>query len=233
MKGWKMYSNIQALKEKGFSIRQVARLIRVSRNTIRKYWDMPAGEYAATLLDVNRLSALSAYEPPVLHWLESFPCMTAAQVRDWLCEKYHVDAAERTVRRLVAGLREKHGITKQVAPRRDYEAVDELPMGFQLQMDFGVKSVRDAYSSRYTKLYVAAFSLSCSRYKWGIFQDKPFTSEDLVRTLYGCFEYIGGMPRQLVYDQDSILVVSENNGDIIKEGNRAIVISHHVAFLIE
>ena len=215
MKGWKMYSNIQALKEKGFSIRQVSRLIRVSRNTIRKYWDMPADDYAATLVDVNRLSALSAYEPPVLHWLESFPCMTAAQVRDWLCEKYHVDAAERTVRRLVAGLREKHGITKMVAPRRDYEAVDELPMGFQLQMDFGVKSVRDAYSSRYVKLYVAAFSLSCSRYKWGIFQDKPFTSEDLVRALYGCFEYIGGRPRQLVYDQDSILVVSENNGDII------------------
>lgn len=215
MKGWKMYSTIQALKEKGFSIRQVSRLIRVSRNTIRKYWDMPAEDYATTLLSVNRLSALSAYGQPVLHWLESFPCMTAAQVRDWLCEKYQIDAAERTVRRFVTELRKKHGITKKAAPRRDYEAVDELPMGFQLQMDFGVKSVRDAYSSRYVKLYVAAFSLSCSRYKWGLFQDRPFTSEDLVRSLYGCFEYLGGMPHQLVYDQDSILVVSENNGDII------------------
>jgi len=215
MKGWQMYSNIQALKEKGFSIRQVSRLIRVSRNTIRKYWDMPADEYAATLSSVNKLSALSAFEPPVLHWLESFPCMTAAQVRDWLCEKYHTDAAERTVRRFVAELREKHGITKVAAPRRDYEAVDELPMGFQLQMDFGVKSVRSAHNCRYTKLYVAAFSLSCSRYKWGVFQDRPFTSEDLVRALYGCLEYIGGMPRQLVYDQDRVLVVSENNGDII------------------
>lgn len=215
MKGWQMYSKIQALKEKGFSIRQVSRLIRVSRNTIRKYWDLPADEYAATLSSINKLSALAAYEPPVLHWLESFPCMTAAQVRDWLCEKYHTDAAERTVRRFVAGLRKKHGITKVSAPRRDYEAVDELPKGFQLQMDFGVKSVRNAHNSQYTKLYVVAFSLSCSRYKWGVFQDKPFTSESLVRALYGCFEYLAGMPRQLVYDQDSILVVSENNGDII------------------
>ena len=215
MKGWHMYSEIQALKEKGFSIRQVSRLIRVSRNTIRKYWDMPPDEYAATLMCINKLSALSAYEPPVLHWLESYPCMSAAQVRDWLCEKYYVDAAERTVRRFVAGLREKHGIKKKDTPQREYEAVDELPMGFQLQMDFGVKTVRSAYSSRYTKLYVAAFSLSCSRYKWGIFQEKPFTSENLVRALYSCFEYMGGMPCQLVYDQDSILVVSENNGDII------------------
>ena len=88
--------------------------------------DMPAEDYAATLVNVNRLSALSAYEPPVLHWLESFPCMTSAQVRDWLFEKYRVDAAERTVRRFVVGLREKHGISKMVEPRRDYEAVDEL-----------------------------------------------------------------------------------------------------------
>ena len=135
-----MYSEIQALKEKGFSIRQVSRLIRVSRNTIRKYWDMPPDEYAAKLTCVSKLSALSAYELPVLHWLESYPCMSAAQVRDWLCEKYCVDAADRTVRRFVAGLREKHGIKKKDAPQRDYEAVDELPMGFQLQMDFGVKN---------------------------------------------------------------------------------------------
>jgi len=37
----------------------------------------------------------------------------------------------------------------------------------------------------------------------------------LVRELYGCFEYYGGMPREMVYDQDSIIVVSENSGDII------------------
>lgn len=65
------------------------------------------------------------------------------------------------------------------------------------------------------KLYVAAFSLSHSRYKWGLFQDKPFTLADLVRALHYCFEYYGGRPRQLVYDQDSIIVVSENNDDII------------------
>ncbi|MCL2853913.1 MAG: hypothetical protein FWE20_12985 [Defluviitaleaceae bacterium] len=35
-----MYSKIQAMKEQGFSIRQVSKIIRVSRNTIRKYWEM-------------------------------------------------------------------------------------------------------------------------------------------------------------------------------------------------
>lgn len=215
MKGWQMYSRIQAMKEQGFSIRQVSRIIRVSRNTIRKYWEMEPSAYAETYKTVNRLTALTAYEPVVVKWLEAYPCMTAAQVRDWLEEKHQLDAAERTVRRFVAKLREQYGITRKTEPRREYEAVEELPKGHQLQLDFGEKTVRDAYSSRYIKLYFAVFTLSYSRYKWGVFQDKPFMSTDLVRALYGCFAYFGGMPRQLVYDQDSIIVVSENGGDII------------------
>jgi transposase len=141
--------------------------------------------------------------------------MTAAQVRDWLDENYKLDSAERTVRYFVARLREEHGISKQSEPQREYEAVEELPMGYQLQLDFGQKTVFDINRNRYIQLYFAVFTLSHSRYKWGVFQDRPFMSVDLVQALYACFDYFGGMPRQLVYDQDSIIVVSENGGDII------------------
>ena len=215
MKGWQMYSQIQAMKEKGFSIRQVSRHVRVSRNTIRKYWEMSAEEYAGAYKVVNRMTALKAYEPVLVKWLETYPCMTAAQVRDWLEERYQMDVADRTVRRFVAITRERYGITKKEEPRRDYEAVEELPMGSQLQLDFGEKAVHTSWSSRYIKLYAVIFTLSYSKYKWGYFQDRPFQTTDLVRALYWCFEYFGGMPRQLVYDQDSIIVVSENSGDII------------------
>jgi transcriptional regulator with XRE-family HTH domain len=215
MEGWKMYSRIQALKEKGFSQRQVSRMVRVSRNTISKYWAMDPFTYSATYQMVNRMTVLMAYEPVVVKWLETYPSMTAAQVRDWLEENYQLDAADRTVRRFVAKLREQKGITKITEPRRDYEAVEELPIGYQLQLDFGTKTVRDAYSGRYIRLYLVVFTLSYSRYKWGVFQDRPFLSADLVSALYSCFEYFGGMPRQLVYDQDSIIVVSENSGDIV------------------
>ena len=221
MKGWHMYSKIQAMKEEGFSIRQVSRLIRVSRNTVSKYWGMNPEEYAETYKAVNRMTALKAYEVIVLKWLETYPCMTAAQVRDWLMERHQLDAADRTVRSFVAGLREKSGLTRKTEPRRIYEAVEELPKGYQLQLDFGEKTARYAYASRYVKLYFAVFTLSYSKYKWGCFQERPFTSSDLVRALYQCFYYFGGTPRQLVYDQDSLIVVSENNGDIIHTQNFA------------
>ena len=215
MKGWQMYSKIQALKAQGFSMRQVTRILRVSRNTIKKYWDMDPETYAATYKSANRQTTLKAYESIVLSWLQTYPCMTAAQVRDWLAENYHLDAVERTVRYFVARIREEHGISKHSEPQREYEAVEELPMGYQLQLDFGQKNVFDVNRNRYITLYFVVFTLSHSRYKWGVFQDRPFMSVDLVRALYGCFSYIGGMPRQLVYDQDSIIVVSENGGDII------------------
>jgi len=180
MTGWQMYSRIQSMKEQGFSIRQVSRLIRKSRNTITKYWEMTPEEYAQKYQKVNRQTALTAYEPIVLKWLETYPCMTASQVYYWLEEKHQVDASEKTVRRFVAGLREKYGLVRTAEPKREYEAVEELPMGFQLQLDFGEKSVRDAYSSRYHKLYFAVFTLSYSRHMWGVFQPRPFCSSDLV-----------------------------------------------------
>jgi transposase len=215
MKGWQMYSQIQAMKEKGFSIRKVAKMYRISRNTVKKYWDMSPEEYAETYKTVKRMTALKAYEPVVVKWLEAYPCMTAAQVRDWLGEHYRMDANDRTVRAFVADVREKHGLTKKDEPKRDYEAVEELPIGYQLQLDFGVKTARTSWSSRYIKLYFVVFTLSYSKYKWGYFQDRPFLASDLVLALYSCFEYLGGTPQQLVYDQDSIIVVSENSGDII------------------
>ena len=215
MKGWHMYSKIQAMKEEGFSIRKVSRIIRISRNTISKYWDMSPEEYAETYKAVNRMTALKAYEPVVKKWLETYPCMTAAQVRDWLMERHQLDAADRTIRSFVSGIRERYGITRKAEPRRIYEAVEELPKGYQMQLDFGEKTARDAYSSRYIKLYFVVFTLSYSKYKWGHFQDRPFLSSDLVRSLHQCFYYLGGTPRQLVYDQDSLIVVSENSGDII------------------
>ena len=210
-----MYSKVQAMKEQGFTIRQVAKITRTARDTVAKYWEMLPEEFAEKYKQAYRITALRGYEPVVVAWLETYPCMTAAQVCDWLGEKHKLYANERTVRKYVAELRQRYGLTKKSEPRRQYEAVDEMPQGYQLQMDFGEKTVRNAYSSSYIKLYFVAFTLSHSRYKWGVFQRQQFMARDVVNALYACFEYMGGTPKQLVYDQDSLMVVSENGGDII------------------
>ena len=91
-----MYSQIQAMKAQGFSIRQTTTIMKSGRNTISKYWDMSPEEYAEKFKSINRMTALRAYEPVILKWLEAYPCMSAAQVRDWLHER-HKHYSERSV----------------------------------------------------------------------------------------------------------------------------------------
>ena len=57
--------------------------------------------------------------------------------------------------------------------------------------------------------------LSHSRYKWGWWYTVPLTSAQLVAALEECFEYMGGMPAELVFDQDRLVAVDENYGDIV------------------
>jgi transposase len=48
-----------------------------------------------------------------------------------------------------------------------------------------------------------------------IFQGRPFRTLDVIRLLLDAFDYFGGRPEELVIDQDRLMIVSENAGDII------------------
>lgn len=85
-------------------------------------------------------------------------------------------------------------------------------MGKQAQVDFGEMTLLNENKEN-IKLYVFFMILSRSRYKFGIWQDKPFSSKDFVVVHKKAFEYFGGV---IVYDQDKTMFVKENNGDIVK-----------------
>jgi transposase len=213
MKEYKVYNAIQQLKERGFRKDSVAKQLNINWRTVDRYWDMTADEYEAQTQRLKRGSRLDDYQNQVLIWLRQYPSMTASQVCDWLKENYKADFKERTVSRYVKHLREEYGMKKALASR-DYEAVPELPMGQQVQGDFGQIMMPNVDGGQ-TKVYAAVFLLARSRYKYAEMQSRPFTSTDLVRICHNCFRYFGGMPQEMVFDQDSILCVSENAGDII------------------
>ena len=213
MKEIKVYNAIHQLKERGFKKDSVAKQLKINWRTVDRYWDMTVAEYESQSQSMKRASQMDDYKTQILLWLRKYPTMTSAQVCDWLKEHYKVSFKERTVSRYVKALREEYGLKKTAAPR-DYEAVPELPMGQQIQVDFGQKLMPNVDGGM-TKVYVAAFLLSRSRFKYAEMQGRPFTTVDLVRSCHNCFRYFGGMPQEMVFDQDSILCVSENAGDII------------------
>lgn len=213
MKGYNVYSQIQQLKEKGFKKAAVAKQLGLNRRTVDRYWNMAVDDYEINSAQVCRMKLLNEYQDIVVHWLRDYPTASSAQVCDWLKEHYAAAFSERTVCRYVKELRAEYGLKKAVH-RRDYEAIPDLPMGQQMQVDFGEKWLKNTEGNR-VKVYAAAFVLAHSRYKYAEIQSRPFTATDLVSACHRCFRYMGGMPQEMVFDQDSIVCVSENCGDII------------------
>ena len=136
-----MFIEIQQLKQSGFNKSQVARHLNLNWKTVDKYWEMEADGFAKTVDQASsRRRKLDRYESVIAGWLRKFPDMTAAQVEDWLKETYpDQEFKGRTVRTYVAHLRDKHGIPNRRGDSRQYEAIPDPPMGFQLQLDFGEK----------------------------------------------------------------------------------------------
>ena len=212
-----MYGKVQEKKRKGLNKSQASRDLGVDYKTILKYWDMTPDEYAATKAAASsRTKKAERYEPFVLECLKEYPDISAAQIYDWIKEKYKVETLgfqERAFRNYVKSIREEYDIPKVIPPRQ-YQAVDELPAGFQGHVDMGEIILKTA-TGRHKKIYCFAMVLSHSRYKFAYWTDRPFTTESFVDAHIKAFTYFGGRPKELVYDQDKILAVSENAGDII------------------
>ena len=208
-----MYTQIKQLKEKGFKQSAVSNQLNIHRNTVKRYWNMSVDEFEKATYSINNTKLLSEHENIIVNWLQEFPTMSAAQVCDWLKEHYDSYFKERTVSRYVKNLRTMYHLKKTANPR-DYEAVPELPPGKQLQVDFGEQWMQSIAGGR-VKVRFVIFVLAHSRYKYLEFQSRPFTTVDLVRACHACFKYLGGMPQELVFDQDSIVSVSENYGELM------------------
>ncbi|MGN8648358.1 IS21 family transposase [Gracilibacillus sp. HCP3S3_G5_2] len=210
-----MYMKIKQLKEQGFKIRRIARKLGVSRTTVYKYLEKSPEEITEWMASTKtRVRKLDPYEMLIHTWLSEHPDLSASQIHDWLKERFpKLVVGDSTVRSYVKDLRNKYDIPK-TEPKRVYQAIPDPPMGEQAQVDFG-ETKQKTSQGKVIKLYFISFVLSHSRYKYVEWLDRPFTTKDVIQAHEHVFQYYGGIPYELVYDQDSLLVVSENAGDLI------------------
>jgi hypothetical protein len=136
-------------------------------------------------------------------------------MHDWLKESFpgFPKVSPKTVFNFVSWVRNRHNLPFIKAPRQ-YEMVEELPYGKQGQVDFGEYNMRDTLGKR-VKVFFFTLVLSRSRFKYVWFTDRYFTAHLAIHAHENAFAYIGGIPAELVYDQDKVFVVSENGGDIV------------------
>ena len=210
-----MLQRIRDLKKKGYKKARAAREIGIDAKTVKKYWNMTDDDYIEYYEETQeRTKMMNPYKDFVAQKLEQYPEITSAIIYDNLCEAFDdFEPSARSVRRYVATLREELGIPSGLKVRQ-YEEVAELPFGFQAQVDMGQKTMKDQYG-KYVKVYIFAMVMSNSRQKFTYFQSHPFTAGEFIVAHDLAFKYFGGRTAEIVYDQDRVMIVSENSGDII------------------
>ncbi len=213
MKKKKMYQKIQTLKRQGCSKSEITRTLQIDPKTTARYYTMSEEEFQVYLeSQMFREKDFREYERAILEVYEKNGNrrLNMAAVYDYLEERYGIlPGNEQTLRNFIRYLNRSNKLQFQQSARI-YQQVPPLPFGKQMQLDFGQYQMDSGLV-----LYIFAALLSASRYHYLIFQDHPFSTGEVIEHLLCCFDYFGGLPKELVIDQDRLLVVSENAGDII------------------
>lgn len=213
-----LYFEIKQLLKEKFKISQISDKLSISRTTVYFYANMKEEDFLGWVRHIRKKSGkLSCYEEQIKNRLQVHPDLSSYQIHDWLLENYPtLQVSRRTVSNFVHKLRQVYHIPKPVKDKksREYMAVEDLPYGQQAQVDFGVYEMK-ANQGAGQKVYFMIMVLSRSRYKHVYFLSRPFTTADVIRAHEQAFVYFHGVPRQVVYDQDKLMVVSENGGDIL------------------
>lgn len=133
-----IYKEIHMLRGEGFSNSPIARKLKISRNRVVEYGiTSPEEFYFFSMSLQNRSKKLDPFREEILGWLKEHPDLSGAQVLDWLGEKLDVSSVtEGTVRNYVNEIREVYHIPKMNS-ERNYSTVPDLPIGQQIQVDFG------------------------------------------------------------------------------------------------
>lgn len=211
-----MYYEIKRMYHQGRSVSKISKDVGCNRRTVKKYLDMDDDEFESFLKTQSvRQKILLPYEGFVHQRLLLFRDTSAAQMHDWLKETYEdfPKVNPKTIFNFVKWIRHRHNLPYEPS-NRDYQSVEETPYGLQAQVDFGEYRLRGG-NGKQTKVYFFTLVLSRSRFKYVWFSDRPFTTDLAIQGHEKAFGYIGGMPQEIVYDQDKVFISNENSGDII------------------
>lgn len=192
---------IKHLAAEGLNKSQIARRLGLDRGTVAKYLTMDKLPDRVRRKPVRR--KIDDFMDHIRARLAQYPELTAERLYREIVQLGY-SGSRRTVRRYVS----------QIRPRYDrvYRPVETLP-GEQAQVDWGHEGTIEVNGQRFN-LYSFVFVLSHSRVRYVEYT----TSQDMA-TFLGCheraFRYVGGCPREIVYDNTKT-VVSERVGTIIR-----------------
>lgn len=213
MKDWRMIHKIKAMYDEGHgsSIRAIARELKVSRNTVKKYLQMDTDQISANLNKRERLKILDQYRDHIIQLLQKYPELSAVKVKRKLTSQgCPVQVSDRSMRRYVRQLK-SNVIIKQ---KRYYEPVLDMLPGVQCQVDLG--ELRDVRIGENIKtIYFGVFVLSYSRKLFVSLSEHPVNTERFIMMHDEAFTFFEGRPEECVYDQTKLVALKEEFREVL------------------
>jgi transposase len=206
----KDYITVHKARKQGLSITGTAMKLGKDRKTIRKYLRMDKDQFLRYLERMaERGKVYEVYKDDIVEIFRNHEGrrVYTSSIHDYLTERYgELPGSDRTLRNYLCYLKASGAI--ETASGREYRPVAELAYGKQAQIDFGVETTNIG------KAWFVAVVLSRSRYRYAAPQDRPFTTADVIDHILDAFEFFGGVPEELVLDQDRTMIVAENLGEL-------------------
>ncbi len=222
-----IYNVIRKLTIEGMSQRAIAKKLGVSRQTVKKYgegdtvpgnrkqYDRRAGVVTADVIKFIE----SCFEEDENEGL-SKQKHTAKRIYDRLVKEKNFKGSESTIRRTVRSLRSAHAVpSKAMMPL--YYAPGEA-----MQIDWGVATVYLDELKTKLNIFSARLCYSCDIF---VVAYKAANEESFLEAQQLAFEYFGGIPRRVIFDNAKV-GVKEGFGLYAKPQARYFSFSAHYSF---
>ena len=210
MKGWDMINNVKIMIKKGQKISAIAEKLGIDRKTVYKYRDMDMDDIVEYRKRKKHRKAktdnFKEFIDDQLMKMEEDGVINAQAIYDKIMAMGYNGSA-RTLRRYV-----HQRMGKRIKYRRIYEPFETDP-GYQSMVDIG-ESRKIWINMKRTVMYFLVMTFSYSRKMYVEWYDRPIDTEIFIRFHQNAFSYIGGIPKEIVYDQTKLAVIRERYGEI-------------------
>lgn len=210
------WAQVRALVSDGVSEREIARRLGMNRRTVAR---LAAAEAPPRYRRVPAGSKLDPFEPVLRRLLAEWPQIKAPRATELLRDEYGYDGSVDLVKRR---LRELRPSVVRPAQRTRYRP------GQVLQLDWAEMPTRPTLAGRARRVYALVASLPYSGAQTAFFSFE-MTIEAFLEGHVRAFEWLGGVPRECVYD-NLRAAVARREGDRVVWNPRFLHLRGHYGF---
>jgi transposase len=196
------WARVRALAADGVSQREIACRLGMNRRTVAR---LLAGEEPPRYRRTAVGSQLDRFEPVLRRLLEEWPQIKAPRLTEILRCDYGYTGSLRLVQARLQQLRPR---SVRPAQRTGYRP------GQVLQIDWGEMATRPTLAGRERRVYALVASLPYSGAQT-VFFSLDMTIESFLEGHVRAFEWLGGVPRECVYDNLRAVVARRDGAEVV------------------